>query len=468
MSVTLTYPFLSPPQQPREVDSEKGEGSKEEMVMTETKAEEAKEEPAKSLPETNSLLFMIESAEHNHLLEHPIVNSFLRLKFASIAPYFIFKTLNYAVLIAFINAYVFLLNRHIMEEGVPEETSAELGVKWVTILMLVALGGRVLIYMVKVLPAVFRKMVASLSKLKIDQQDLEHVQRKKARPLEDLTNIEEWLLVSILLSTSLLVSLPWEEDRVRHLSATTVLTTWFGFLFHIGFHPSFGLYRNMFVTVSKNFLRFLTWFLLFIIAFALSFFFLFAMPGTEENSGFASAILSLEKTIVMVFLGEIDYGDLVFTHEFGKFIFILFIFFVMLVIMNLLNGLAISDIGVIQEESAMNTQKIRMNYIIGYEETTLYAPEFVRNLGRFKLLGDSLTNRAARFHQKGKKWTCEDVEMPAEVLDLVKVHVQNKALAEAEEKKADVEGPALKEVHERLSRIERVLENLTENIAKLK
>ena len=161
--------------------------------MTETKAEEAKEEPAKSLPETNSLLFMIESAEHNHLLEHPIVNSFLRLKFASIAPYFIFKTLNYAVLIAFINAYVFLLNRHIMEEGVPEETSAELGVKWVTILMLVALGGRVLIYMVKVLPAVFRKMVASLSKLKIDQQDLEHVQKKKARPLEDLTNM---LLVS--------------------------------------------------------------------------------------------------------------------------------------------------------------------------------------------------------------------------------------------------------------------------------
>merc|ERR1719330_709119 len=110
-----------------------------------------------------------------------------------------------------------------------------------------------------------------------------------------------------------------------------------------------------------------------------------------------------------------------------------------------------------------------MNYIIGYEETTLYAPEFVRKLGSFKLLGDSLTNRAARFHQKGKKWSCEDVEMPADVLDLVKVHVQNKALAEAEEeKKADEEGPAMKDVQERLKRIERVLENLTENIAKLK
>merc|ERR1719450_1978139 len=131
--------------------------------------------------------------------------------------------------------------------------------------------------------------------------------------------------------------------------------------------------------------------------------------------------------------------------------------------MNLLNGLAISDIGVIQQESELNTQKSRMNYIIGYEEYLIDLPAFVRKIPGFKpvQLGNSLTNRAARFKQKGKKWTCEDVEMPAEVLDLVKVHVQNKALAEAEE------GPAIKDVQERLSRIERVLENLTENVAKL-
>ena len=434
------------------------------MVMTETKAEEAKVESAESLPETNSLLFMLESAEHDHLLEHPIVNSFLRLKFATIAPIYIFKTFCYGIFIAFINAYVFLLNRHIiMKEGIPEETSAELGVKWITILLLVCLGFRVLIY----LATVVRKVVVGLSKLTVDQQDLEHVQ-KKAKPMESLTNIEEWLKVGILLSSSLLIALPWEVERVRHLSATTILLTWFGFLFHIGFHPSLGLYKNMFVTVSKNFFKFLTWFILFILAFAISFFFLFSMPDTEENSAFASMELTLEKTMVMVFTGEIDYGDLVFTHDFGKFIFALFIFFVMLVIMNLLNGLAISDIGVIQQESAMNTQKIRMNYIIGYEEVMIGMPEFFRNLIGFKKIGDSVKNRAARFQQKGKNWTCEDVDMPVEVLNLVKIHAQNKALADAEEKAKNEEGPAIKEVQERLRRIERVLENLTENIAKLK
>ena len=470
LSVTLTYPFLGPPNKTKEADSEKGEGNnKEEIVMTETKAatENAKE-PVKSLPETNSLLFMIESSEHDHLLEHPLVNSFLRLKFASIAPFYMIKTLCYAVLLAFVNSYVFLLNKHIMEEGIPEETSAELAVKWVLILLLVLLG------VFRILPnvtGVVKKIVADLSKLTKDQQDLEHVQ-KKAKPIESLTNIENLLLMGVLISSSLLVSLPWDVNRVRHLSAITVLTTWFGFLFHFGFHPNYGLYRNMFVTVSKNFFKFFNWFFLFIIAFAISFFFLFSMPGTDENSSYATMVLTLEKTIIMVFTGEIDYGDLAFTHQFGKFIFMLFIFFVMLVIMNLLNGLAISDIGVIQQESELNTQKSRMNYIIGYEEYLIDLPAFVRKIPGFKpvQLGNSLTNRAARFKQKGKKWTCEDVEMPAEVLDMVKVHVQNKALAEAEEKAKNLaeEGPAIKEVQERLSRIERVLENLTENVAKLK
>jgi len=471
LAVTLTYPFLGPPREPGLVDSEKGEGGTEEMAMTKTKAEDATEEPAKAVPETSSLLFLIESAEHEHLLEHPVINSFLRLKFATIAPYYIIKCLCYAVLIAFINAYVFLLNKHIMETGVPEETSAELGVKWITILKLAFLGLRVLMFLVPCSVFLVRKLMSRLASLRADHQDQEQEQVQRApNPNEDVTNIEQWLLVSIFLSTSLLATLPWEVATVRHLSATTILASWFGFLFHIGFHPSFGIYRNMFVTVSKNFVNFLSWFIFFILAFALCFFFLFSMPGTELNPAFATVELTLEKTIVMVFTGEIDYGGLVFTHEFGKFIFVLFIFFVMLVIMNLLNGLAISDIGVIQEESARIMQKNRMIYIVAYEEFLINGSAFVRSLGGFKMVAESLTNREARFHQKGKHWTCKDVQMPPEVLDLLKVHAVNKALAEAEEKakKAEEEGPGIKEVQERLARIERVLETLTENIAKLK
>ena len=466
---TSSTPFLSHLEKTNLVDSEKGEGGKEMMAMTNPKAEEATEESSTALPETSALLFLIESAEHEHLLEHPVINSFLRLKFASIAPYYVFKTLMYLVFIAFINAYVFLLNEHIMETESPTETSAELAVKWVTILMLVALGLRVLLF----LGNLVKMLVARLSDLWARHQGLARKARKpenKWDPENDFKSIESWLLVVILISTSLLASLPWEVDTVRHLSAVTILSSWSGCLFHIGFHPSFGLYRNMFVTVSKNFVNFLSWFIFFIFAFAICFFFLFNMPGTESNPAFASLKLSLEKTIVMVFLGEIDYGDLEFTHDFGKFIFVLFIFFVMLVIMNLLNGLAVSDIGVIQEESARNMQKNRMIYIVAYEGI-LVKQSFLRNLGGFKLIAETLTNREAKFQQKGKKWTCKDVEMPPEVLGLIKVHAVNKALADAEEKAkkaVEEEDAGIKEVKERLSRIETVLDTLAEKMNQIK
>ena len=66
------------------------------------------------------------------------------------------------------------------------------------------------------------------------------------------------------------------------------------------------------------------------------------------NPSFTNVRESILKTIVMVFTGELDFGGIEFASSFGKFIFLVFVFFIMLVFMNLLNGLSISDIGIIQ------------------------------------------------------------------------------------------------------------------------
>ena len=142
----------------------------------------------------------------------------------------------------------------------------------------------------------------------------------------------------------------------------------------------------MFITISTNFLKFLMWYLLLILAFALSFFFLFHMPKSaedgakQENEVFETPTTSIMKTIIMVFTGEIDFGGLVFTAPFGEFIFILFVFFILLVVMNLLNGLAVSDIGIIQQESEINMEKARMRFVVGYEQILLRVPNVVRRL----------------------------------------------------------------------------------------
>jgi len=47
----------------------------------------------------------------------------------------------------------------------------------------------------------------------------------------------------------------------------------------------------------------------------------------------------------VMFVGEMDYTDLKFSHWLGYLIFSMFIYFLIIVLMNILNGLAVSDIG---------------------------------------------------------------------------------------------------------------------------
>ena len=134
------------------------------------------------------------------------------------------------------------------------------------------------------------------------------------------------------------------------------------------------LYR--FTTVLKTYTIILTSYFPFLLSFAYSFFLIFgrqpiwnpkvidartgrvavnvttgllnSTTSSEEDDSsdpfFANIGLSLVKTLVM-FVGEMDYTDLNFSHWLGYIIFILFIYFLIIVLMNILNGLAVSDIG---------------------------------------------------------------------------------------------------------------------------
>ena len=55
------------------------------------------------------------------------------------------------------------------------------------------------------------------------------------------------------------------------------------------------------------------------------------------------------KTVIM-FAGEMDYTDINIQHPLGYVLFLLFVFLMVIVLMNLLNGLAVSDIHKIQKE----------------------------------------------------------------------------------------------------------------------
>ena len=92
------------------------------------------------------------------------------------------------------------------------------------------------------------------------------------------------------------------------------------------------------------------------------------------------------KTIVMSLTGEIEFEGIDFADSvYFQIIFLLWIFFIMLVLMNLLNGLAVSDIAMIQKEAEILSYVSRVDAIAFIESMLLGDPfEFLTNWPRFK------------------------------------------------------------------------------------
>ena len=116
----------------------------------------------------------------------------------------------------------------------------------------------------------------------------------------------------------------------------------------------------MFIDVSYTFLKVSAVVILFIIAFALGFFVLF-----DNQPYFETFYLSLIKTLIMT-SGEMEYDNLFFDNAkyndgvvmvpYETTTRLLFLFFVLvmpIIIMNLLVGLAVDDIKIVQENAVL-------------------------------------------------------------------------------------------------------------------
>ncbi|XP_062700382.1 transient receptor potential cation channel protein painless-like [Aedes albopictus] len=146
-------------------------------------------------------------------------------------------------------------------------------------------------------------------------------------------------------------------------------------------------YMYMFNTVSVNFMKSFLLFIPLLGAFTFSFFLSYndrTRPhnSTEEEipfntfSSFSDAAL---KTLVMT-TGEYEAAGVDFSG--GKIIlFVLFIFFAPIVILNLINGLAVSDITSIKEESELISLRKKVLILERYERGLREMPiEFIRRM----------------------------------------------------------------------------------------
>ncbi|CAK1578486.1 unnamed protein product [Parnassius mnemosyne] len=309
-------------------------------------------------PETEALLYMTRNEELRPLLKHPVITSFLYLKWQRISCLFYANITFYSLLWLSLILYI------ILGYGVEREQS-----KSIEALNVVTHVGAIIGLILLIFRELFQLLVS---------------------PTRYLQSIENWMEIALIFVTAWIVGYDSAtESTKQQLSAVAILLSSAELVLLIGQFPTLSTNIVMLKTVSWNFFKFLVWYCILIIAFALSFYTLFRNVAEDEDQRppnpnktgkqeeddeedfFEDPARSLFKTIVML-TGEFDAGSIKFSTfpVTSHIIFIVFVFMVPIVLFNLLNGLAVSDTQEIRADAELVGHISRVK-LISYFESVL-------------------------------------------------------------------------------------------------
>ncbi|XP_063222114.1 transient receptor potential cation channel protein painless-like [Bacillus rossius redtenbacheri] len=328
-------------------------------------------------PETDPLFYISHSHDLRYLLKHPVFSSFLYLKWRCIRKFFYINLVFYLLFVTLLSIYVLFIygadpkneRHHILSQNESIQThnytmtnEEESKNKFAEIIW--------------ALLVVFEVILIS--------RELFQLAVSPARYLRSPENFLEILLIVV---TSVIVFRNEEINVIRkHLSAIAILFSWAELVLLIGRHPMLSTNIEMLKRVSWNFLKFLAWYSILIVAFALSFYTLFndpsAVDSEDDENFFQDPGMSVLKTVVML-TGEFDASSIPFvSFPFtSQLVFVLFVFLIAIVLFNLLNGLAVSDTQAIKNDAEIVGLVSRVKLIYYFETMLLGNPlSFLQSL----------------------------------------------------------------------------------------
>jgi len=350
--ITFHYDFLAPP---RENDGKR--------IQLDDSEHGGIAEDKTPRPETDVLWYMARSKDHRHLLKHPVITSFLALKWSRISSHFNSNMLFFTILVGTLTAYIFTNYAGFSLGVVPPICPSNI----TEISSLQPYGNSQALWWT----------VTALLGILVCRELLQF----SISPSQHFSSVENILEVLLIVLTGVLLFDGHPGCQVgfkRELSTAVLLFSWIEFVTMVGRHPrlsSYNIYSTMFYRVLKTFISFLTWYSLFIIAFGLCFYILLHDDnGIEKDYPFFDNVgFTLVKTFSM-FVGELEFSDIPFNSPFSYFFFLAFVFLIVVVLMNLLNGLAVSDTGLIREEAEIHAHVTRVEVISQAEATLLGDP----------------------------------------------------------------------------------------------
>lgn len=283
------------------------------------------------------ITYIAKNPELRHLMKHPLVASFLYLKWHRLSPLFYINLFLYFIFSASLIGYSVFCYGHDVAE-------------WANLLWSVSIIGALYV----LLRELFQFLTA---------------------PKVYFFTIENWIEIAMLVLSGLVLSdMEFTDGNRRFVAAALILLLALEFAFLVGALPilSFSTHMVMLKTVFTSLLRSLAFYSIILISFALCFYTLLRPadvgPVTEKPTGesatnvtqqeegtfnkFMSPGMAILKTIVMM-TGEFDASSIQLESPSNYGIFLLFVIFISIVLFNLLNGLAVSDTQQIKEESEL-------------------------------------------------------------------------------------------------------------------
>ena len=346
---------------------------------------------------------------HKDLLTHPVMSTFLSLKWQKVGKFFFLNMALYVIFLLSLTAYILLSEPYntVNDGGAANDTidtfsfndsNITSGINNSNFTSLTNISGLEFLRWI-----VFYLLACSIISV---------VWQLIFIPWVYVYSMDVCLIILLIIATIISCSGVVESaELIRHSSAVALLLGWSELLMISGRIPLLSVQYEMFTTVSLTFLKFMAGYVTLLIAFALSFYILF--KGSSEQGGaemFANPPISLLKTIVM-FTGEFDASSLSFNTlpYTSHVIFLLFVFLVAIVLLNLLNGLAVNDTGEIRRNAETLSLAARAKLISVIERTDFWfnkkpkGPTFVIYPNRRNKIGSAVVRSLLRIIREKTK-----------------------------------------------------------------
>ncbi|XP_018362192.1 PREDICTED: uncharacterized protein LOC108760633 [Trachymyrmex cornetzi] len=314
---------------------------------------------------------------YKEILEHPLCQSFLHLKWHKIRKYYVARLLFYLIYVLILTSWVIIALAHNCyneSKGYyihnkllcPSATGIYgffyrhptlLEIQWYALMMLTILEA-------------CRKF-AVISSYRSVRQFFTQVE-----------NLADWCVILSVFATSFVYTgktYVWQ----RHLGAFAVLCGWSNLMLMIGQLPVFGAYVAMFTSVQAQVFKLLLAYACLLVGFTASFCVIF-----PYSNSFSSPHIGLIKILAMMtgdlgfdsYLISFDKSGIYENNEGASWIllqisaqllFVLFLLFVTIVLMNLLIGIAVHDIKGLQKTAGL-AKLVRQTKLIHDVETAIF------------------------------------------------------------------------------------------------